>query len=114
MGRSSADERSQLIDILDRAQILAYPHVIGEIALGSLRQRSIILASLLGLPAARVASDEEVLDLIERDQLFSLGIGYIDAHLLTATRLTPAARLWTRDMRLHAAAQRSGVAVVDW
>nr|MBW4036397.1 type II toxin-antitoxin system VapC family toxin [Pseudomonadota bacterium] len=39
-----------------------------------------------------------------------IGIGYIDAHLLASTLLTPDAALWTRDRRLHAAAQRLGLA----
>ncbi len=43
-------------------------------------------------------------------RLFSLGIGYVDAQLLAATRLTADAALWTSDRRLHAPAQRLGVA----
>jgi hypothetical protein len=41
-----------------------------------------------------------------REALFGLGIGYADAHLLAATRLTPGTRLWGRDRRLAAAAAR--------
>jgi len=42
--------------------------------------------------------------MIEEHSLFGRGIGYIDAHLLAAMRLTPGARLWTRDKRLSAVA----------
>ena len=42
---------------------------------------------------------------IEREALYGSGIGYVDAHLLAATRIT-AATFWTRDRRLHAAAER--------
>ena len=38
-----------------------------------------------------------------------MGIGYIDAHLLAATFLTPDARFWTRSKRLRAAASQLGV-----
>lgn len=38
------------------------------------------------------------------------GIGYVDAHLLAAVRLTHGSGLWTRDRRLGAVAQRLGVA----
>lgn len=106
------DER--LADLLVRGQVLVHPFVTGEIALGSLRQRSLILSLLQELPAAVAATDDEVLQLIEHGPLAGLGIGYIDAHLLAATRLTPAARLWTRDKRLRAAGQSTGVAIVDW
>ena len=40
---------------------------------------------------------------------YGLGIGYIDAHLMTAVRLTPGATLWTRDKRLLGAAEKLGM-----
>jgi hypothetical protein len=57
-----------------------------------------------------VATDAEVLTLIEDRHLSRLGIGYVDAHLLAATLLTPGTRLWTRDKRLAAIAVRQGLA----
>ncbi len=84
--------------------MLGHPFVIGEIALGHLRQRKMLLEHLRNLPGAAVASDEEVYTLIDRRQLFGRGIGYVDAHLLAATMLTSGAKLWTRDKRLLSAA----------
>lgn len=49
-----------LSQLLNKRQVLAHPFVIGELALGSLRQRDIVLGALRGLPCALVASDEEV------------------------------------------------------
>ncbi len=80
--------------------MLAHPWVTGELALGQLSRRSEILGLLHNLPQAIVATDLEVLTLIENRHLFGLGVGYVDAHLLAATALTPDARLWTRDKRL--------------
>ena len=62
--------------------------MIGELALGNLRQRQVIRDTLVDLPRASVASDQEVLGFIGQGTLFESGIGYIDAHLLAATRLT--------------------------
>lgn len=90
--------------------MLAHPWVIGELALGHLSRRSEILGLLHNLPSATVATDVEVLTLIESRQLFGPGVGYVDAHLLAATLLTPPARLWTRDKRLTAIAVRHGLA----
>lgn len=98
-----------LVRLLDRREVLAHPFVIGELALGSLRQRDAILDALRGLPSALVATDTEVQAYIDRHALFGLGIGYVDAHLLAGTALTRGARLWTRDRRLAAAAARAGV-----
>jgi predicted nucleic acid-binding protein len=99
-----------LTRLLNAGQVLAHPFVVGELALGSLRQRDTILSALQDLPQAVLASDPEVLSFIDLQQLHGLGIGYVDAHLLTAARLTHGGRLWTRDKRLHAIADRAGLA----
>jgi hypothetical protein len=90
--------------------VLGHPFVLGEIALGRLREPDLVLGLLADLPQAVVATDAEVLGFIRRHDLAGLGIGYVDAHLLTAARLTPDARLWTRDLRLAAAAHALGLA----
>jgi predicted nucleic acid-binding protein len=99
-----------LADLLARQLALAHPFVIGEVALGHVRDRVLILQMLRSLPPATVARDSEVAALIEREQLFGLGIGYVDAHLLASARVTDNATLWTRDKRLHAIAERLSVA----
>lgn len=85
---------------------------IGELALGNLRQRGDVLGALADLSAAVVASDAEVLALIERQPLHGLSIGYVDAHVLAAALLAPDAALWTRDARLRDAATRLGLATL--
>ncbi|HLY88048.1 MAG TPA: type II toxin-antitoxin system VapC family toxin [Acetobacteraceae bacterium] len=99
-----------LSDLLTRSQVLTHPFVIGELALGSLRQRDIVLGALRDLPQAVVAGDDEVQAFIDRHTLFGIGIGYVDAHLLAGTLLTSGARLWSRDKRLSDAAGRLGIA----
>jgi predicted nucleic acid-binding protein len=99
----------KLVELLDHGQVLMHPFVIGELALGNLGRRRFILDSLRVLPHATVAGTDEVLDFIERHGLYELGIGYVDAHLLAATRLTVGTALWTRDRRLRMAADRLGL-----
>jgi predicted nucleic acid-binding protein len=102
---------TRLAALLDAGRILIHPFVIGEIALGNLRQRSVVLGALAGLPQTAVAQDNEVLTFIENLSLFGRGIGYVDAHLLAAVRLTPGATLWTKDIRLHQLAAELGLAM---
>ena len=99
-----------LATFLQEGEVLIHPSVIGELACGNLRNRSQVLELLQGLPGATVASDAEVLLLIERDRLMGRGIGYVDAHLLAAARLSHC-RLWTQDRLLAAVAMEQGVAV---
>jgi len=100
----------RLATLLQGGEVLIHPWVIGELACGNLRNRSQVLDLLQGLPEAPLASDAEVLLLIERDRLMGRGIGYVDAHLLAAARLSDC-RLWTQDRRLAAVAEEQGVAV---
>lgn len=102
------DER--LADLLERAQVVTHPFVIGELALGRLPRRDALLADLRDLPQASVADAGEIMLLIEQESLFGSGIGYLDVHLLAATRLTPDTSLWTRDKRLSAVAERLSLA----
>lgn len=99
-----------LAALLDAVMVLTHPFVIGELALGNLRQREIVLKALSDLPQAIVATDVEVLHFIDRHALFGRGVGYVDAHLLAATRLTAGATLSTNDRRLHGVAAELGLA----
>ena len=83
--------------------------IIGELALGSLRDRQTILGLLAELPSISRATDTEVLSFVELHALFGIGLSLVDAHLLAALRLSPSDRLWTGDRRLGAAAGRLGV-----
>lgn len=95
-----------LVALLAEAQVLIHPFVTGELALGNLRKRDEIVDALQSLPQAEVASEQEVLAFIAGNRLAGAGIGYIDAHLLAAVRLTPGSALWTRDKQLLAVSQR--------
>lgn len=99
-----------LTELLDAGQILTHPFVIGEIALGNLRDRDLILGLLDCLPRATTASEAEIRHFIDRHGLFGAGIGYVDVHLLAAVQLTAGAALWTSDRRLREAANRLALA----
>jgi predicted nucleic acid-binding protein len=59
-----------LAELLDSGLVLAHPFVIGELALGRLRQRETILEALSRLPRTVVATDAEVLTFIDGYALF--------------------------------------------
>lgn len=103
----------RLTQLLEGARVIVHPFVIGELALGNLRQRDIILGTMHNLPQTNVARHLEVLQFIHDEAIFGRGIGYVDAHLLASTRLTPGTLLWTRDRRLHSVADGLGLAMTD-
>ena len=98
-----------LVPLLANDQVLVHPFVIGEIALGSIKDRLAVVNGLRLLPRPRVAFETEILMFIERQALHGTGIGYVDVHVLLAARLTEGGLLWTRDRRLQAAAERLGI-----
>jgi predicted nucleic acid-binding protein len=100
-----------LARLLDSGRVLTHPFVIGELALGAMRQREAVLAALSDLPRAEMANDVEVLSFIDRQALFGRGVGYVDVHLLAAVRLTAGAELWTKDNRLRRVAEELGVSM---
>jgi predicted nucleic acid-binding protein len=97
-----------LIVLLEKNSVWVHPWIVGEIACGNLAHRVRVLRELQKLPQLRVAREHEVLFLIERHRLMGKGIGYIDAHLLTAV-LANGFRLWTRDKRLMAISAKLGI-----
>jgi predicted nucleic acid-binding protein len=102
------EEDIRLTQLLIEGRILIHPFVCGELACGSLRNRTSILCELNELPAAALARHTEVLMLIEEKKLWSLGLGWVDCHLL-ASSLLSGCRLWTMDKRLAQEAIRLGV-----
>ena len=88
-----------LRSLLENGEVVAHPFVVGELACGTLRNRVEILTLLQALPEAQVAEHEEVMRVVEREQLYGQGIGWMDAHLLASARLSRAA-LWTLDRHL--------------
>ncbi len=101
---------TDLVGLLANRSALGHPWVIGEVALGSLADRAGTIQLLTELPPATTATHAEAMAMISEHRLFGRGLGYVDTHLLAATRLTTGARLWTRDRRLREAATDLGVA----
>jgi predicted nucleic acid-binding protein len=95
---------AMLADLLGTGRVLAHSFVTGELAFGSIRRCKTVVESLHDLLQATVASDDEVMTLLQREQLYGLGIGFVDAHLFASVRLAPEVLLWTRDRRLRQAA----------
>jgi predicted nucleic acid-binding protein len=100
-----------LVRRLEAGEVLGHPLVTGELAMGNLRDRAERLGLLRSLPQATVATDAEVMAIVEIHRLHGRGVNYTDAHLLASTMLSDGARLWTGDRRLHECAVRLDVGI---
>ena len=98
-----------LVALLNKDRVLAHPCVIGEIALGTIRNRVQVLRYLNSLPVAQIAAHHEVMAFVEARRLANTGIGYVDACLLASVALTPGASLWSHDRNVMTQAARCGL-----
>ena len=98
-----------LDEMLDARSIVMHDHVLGELALGALRDRTKTLWDLGNLPRAPLATDAEVMVFIESRRIVSRGIGYSDAHLLASALLGKPVTIWTKDTKLALVAAALGV-----
>ena len=99
-----------MTQLADSKRLMMHPLVIGELSMGNLHDRAGFLRRLAQMKSVRRAGDAEVFGLVEANRLYGTGIGWLDAHLLASTLLTDDVKLWTRDRRLNAAAERLGCA----
>lgn len=99
----------RLAALLTDGEVVCHPFVLGELALGNLRNRARILGYLSNLPVVPMAQHHEVLALVESRRLMGTGIGWVDAHLL-ASCLLAHIRLWTLDKPLGRQASRLHIA----
>jgi len=95
--------------LLRDSEVLVHPFVVGELALGEMKNRSEIMELLANLPVVAAADHQEVMHLVQSRHLAGSGIGWIDAHLL-ASAVIGRAQLMTTDKALLRVARRLGVA----
>lgn len=102
----------QLQQFLVDDRVVTHDGVLGELALGSMRERSTVLALLGSLHRASRLGGDEFFHLVDTARLWGRGLGVIDVHLL-GSALLGNLTIWTRDRRLRAAADDLGVRAVD-
>ena len=100
---------NELYRQLQRGNIAIHPFIVAELVLGNLPKRRKTIADLDLLPMVKTARMSEVRSMIETRSLFQRGIGFVDAHLIASTFITPHTVLWSRDKRLRDIAATLGV-----
>jgi len=94
--------------IVDDA-VAAHSLVIEELAAGSIKGRTEVLALLGNHRPAPVMQHYELMRFIENKRLWGRGLGVVDLHLLGSCLLQPGLALMTKDKRLAAAAIELGI-----
>lgn len=98
------ETNDDLVELLNRGEVVCHPFIVGELACGNLKNRVSIIALLEALPMALVVDHEELLSFVEARKIMGKGLGYVDVHLLAAALLTDVS-LWTLDKKLDKVAR---------
>jgi len=91
---------AHFVTLLNESLVLCHPYVVTEIACGTPPDRCEDIQILSDLDTTTVATQEKVLELIERQALFGKGCGLVDLSLLASALLSGHTLLWTHDARL--------------
>jgi predicted nucleic acid-binding protein len=100
------DER--VLSLTASDEVGTHPFVIGELAAGNLKNREKTLRALRWLDQPSLPADDEVHDILESQRLWGKGLGWIDLHILAATKLAGWS-LYTADVAMAAAARQIGI-----
>jgi predicted nucleic acid-binding protein len=99
-----------LVTLLDAGLVVCHPSVVVEVACGTPPGRREVIGMLRVLDSVPVATDGELLALIDRRSLQGRGCGYVDVSLLASALLSDRTLLWTRDRKLQSVAGELGLA----
>jgi predicted nucleic acid-binding protein len=99
------DGNTALATLLNNGMVLCHPLIVGELACGKLKDRTVILSFLKLLPMCIEAEHEEVLSFIENNRIMGKCIGYVDTQLVASSVLT-GVPIWTLDKKLAQVADR--------
>lgn len=92
---------AQVVSLLESELVVSHEFVVAGLACGSLKARQETIGYLKELVTLQTVSVKEIMLLIESKELYSRGIGLVDAQLLASTLITPDTLLWTADKRLQ-------------
>jgi len=90
-----------LVGLLEKDMVLCHPYVVAEIACGTPPSRQVIISMLAELESAPVATQKELLTLLNTRQLFGRGCGFVDISLLASALISEKILIWTIDRRFE-------------
>jgi predicted nucleic acid-binding protein len=94
-----------LVTLLENGIVVCHPYVVAEVACGTPPNRQAIIGMLGELESTPVATQTELLAMLNARQLYGRGCGLVDIGLLASALLLGNVRIWTLDKRLESMAR---------
>ena len=98
----------RLVALLEGGMVVCHSHVLVEVACGTPPDRRALIDMLGELESSPVATQQELLELIQRRALYGRGCGLVDVSLLASALLSHQTLIWTLDKRLETVAAELG------
>jgi len=92
-------KNDNLDTLLYRGTVQMHEFIIGELAIGNFKNRKPILDLLESVPKLKKLSHDELMFFVNKYSLYGRGVGFVDIHLLAATKMANV-KIWTLDKRL--------------
>lgn len=96
-------------ELLQEDCVATHSCVIGELFVGNMARRSLMMDFMHRLPKVEEAEPFEALTLVERKHLWGRGLQWNDVLILASSKIS-GTKLWTLDKRLTQVAEELGVA----
>ena len=90
-----------LVALLEDGAVICHPYVVAEVACGTPPGRKAIIGMLAELESAPVATQEELLAMMDARQIYGRGCGFVDMSLLAGALLSEKTLIWTLDKKFE-------------
>ena len=91
----------QLVALLEVDAVVCHPHIVAEVACGTPPDRKGIISMLAELERVPMATQDELLALLDARKLYGRGCGFVDLSLLAAVLINEMTVIWTLDKRFE-------------
>lgn len=90
-----------LVALLAADSVVCHPHIVAEVACGTPPGRKAIIKLLSDLESVPMATQDELLALLDARKLYGRGCGFVDLSLLASALVSETALIWTLDKRFE-------------
>ena len=90
-----------LVALLEADAVVCHPYIVAEVVCGTPPGRRAVISLLAELEAVPMATQDELLALLETRRLFGRGCGFVDLSLLAAVLINEMTVIWTLDTRFE-------------
>lgn len=90
-----------LVALLEADAVICHPYIVAEVACGTPPSRKAIIHMLAELESSPVATQDELLAMLDTRQFDGRGCGFVDMSLLASALVRGKTLIWTLDKKFE-------------